>query len=270
MSPPPPRYRFLPGFDELAAGKAPRRREGDVVVALDCADLGRLPAGLEAFARAGAPLVNVDHHASNPAFGAVNWVEPAAPGTAAQLWLVGRELGGELPAAAALCLFVGLVTDTGNFTYSNTNRWAFDMAADLVGRGVSPAGVERELYRRYPLSYMNVLGAALAGMGRRDGVVYMAVTREDLMRAGGCVEDTEGLVDYTRRVEGARVGVLFREVEGGARVSFRAAEELDVSGLALAHGGGGHAAAAGCFVAGRWEEVREAVLAEVERWLSRQ
>jgi phosphoesterase RecJ-like protein len=268
LSPAPPRYRFLPGFDELTAGDAPARRDGDVVVALDSADASRLPSGLDAFLRAGAVLVNVDHHASNEAFGAVNWVEPAAPATAAQVWAVLREFPDDLPAASALCLYVGLVTDTGNFTYSNANPWAFDMAADLVRRGVSPADVERELYRRYPLSYMNVLGGALAGMRRRGGVVYMAVTRDALARAGGRVEETEGLVDYTRRVEGARVGVLFREVEGGARISFRAAEELDVSGLAVAHGGGGHAAAAGCFVAGRLGDVVEAVLAEVERWLS--
>jgi phosphoesterase RecJ-like protein len=268
VNPAPSRYRFLPGFDELAAGEVPAPRDGDVVVALDSADATRLPAALEAFTRAGAVLVNVDHHASNPGFGALNWVEPAAPATAAQVWVVLRELGYDLPPASALCLYVGLVTDTGNFTYSNTNRWAFDMAADLVGRGVSPSDVERELYRCYPLSYMNVLGGALAGMRRRGAVVYMAVTRDALARAGAGIEDTEGLVDFARRVEGARVGVLFREVEGGARVSFRAAGELDVSGLAVAHGGGGHPAAAGCFVAGGFEDVQEAVLAEVERWLS--
>ncbi|HUU55852.1 MAG TPA: DHH family phosphoesterase [bacterium] len=269
IRPAPPRYGFLPGFDELAAGEVPARREGDVVVALDSADLSRLPSALGAFVQAGDVLVNVDHHASNPGFGAVNWVEPAAPATAAQVWVVLRELAYDLPAASALCLYAGLVTDTGNFTYSNTNPWAFDMAADLVRRGVSPSDVERELYRRYSLSYMNVLGGALAGMRRRGGVVYVGVTREELARAGARVEETEGLVDYTRRVEGARVGILFREVEGGARVSFRAAEELDVSGLAVAHGGGGHPAAAGCFVAGRWDDVQEAVLAEVERWLNR-
>jgi phosphoesterase RecJ-like protein len=269
INPPPPRYRFLPGFDELANGEIPAPREGDVVVALDSADATRLPAGLEAFTAAGVVLVNVDHHASNAGFGTLDWVEPAAPATAAQVWIILQEMGYDAPPASALCLYVGLVTDTGNFTYSNTNRWAFDMAADLVGRGVSPSDVERELYRRYPLPYMNVLGGALAGMQRRGGLVYMTVTREGLASAGARIEDTEGLVDYTRRVEGARVGILFREVEGGVRISFRAAEELDVSGLAVAHGGGGHPAAAGCFVAGRLEDVRESVLAEVEQWLNR-
>jgi len=268
MDPAPARYGFLPGFDELATGEVPAYREGDVVVALDSADETRLPAGVEAFTRAGALLVNVDHHASNPGFGALDWVEPAAPAAVAQVWSILMEMGYDLPASSALCLYVGLVTDTGNFTYSNTNCWAFDMASDLVGRGVSPVEVERQLYGRYPLSYMKVLGGALAGMRRRDGVVYMAVTREDLARADARMEDTEGLVDFARRVEGARVGVLFREVEDGARVSFRAAEELDVSGLAVAHGGGGHPAAAGCFVAGDFGDVQEAVLAEVERWLS--
>ena len=269
MNPAPPRYRFLPGFDELENGEVPAPREGDVVVALDSADATRLPAGVDAFSAAGALLVDVDHHASNVGFGDLSWVEPAAPATAAQVWVVLREMGYDVPPASALCLYVGLATDTGNFTYSNTNRWAFDMAADLVGRGVSPADVERELYRRYPLPYMNVLGGALAGMRRRGAVVYMTVSQEDLVRAGARIEDTEGLVDFARRVEGVRVGILFRVVEGGVRRSFRAAEDLDVSGLAVARGGGGHPAAAGCFVAGQLEDVRESVLAEVEDWLNR-
>lgn len=269
MNPAPPRYRFLPGFEELENGEVPAPRDGDVVVALDSADATRLPAGLETFTAAGVTLVDVDHHASNAGFGDLSWVEPAAPATAAQIWVVLREMGYDVPPASALCLYVGLVTDTGNFTYSNTNRWAFDMAADLVSRGVSPSDVERELYRRYPLPYMNVLGGALAGMRRRGAIIYMTVSQEDLARAGARIEDTEGLVDFARRVEGARVGVLFRETEGGVRVSFRAAEYLDVSVLAVAHGGGGHPAAAGCFVAGQLEDVRESVLAEVEEWLGR-
>ncbi|NIT36857.1 MAG: bifunctional oligoribonuclease/PAP phosphatase NrnA [candidate division Zixibacteria bacterium] len=266
LNSPPRRYGFLPGFEELAASELPGLREGDVVVALDSADAGRLPAPVAAFARDGL-VVNVDHHAAGHGFGTLNWVEPNAPAAAAMVWVVLRELAEEWPPETALCLYVGLVADTGNFTYSNTNAWAFDMAADLVARGVSPAEVERELYRRYPVSYMNVLGAALGTLERRGGVVSMTVTADALARAGARVEDTEGLVDFTRSVDGCHVGVLFRELEGGVRISFRAAEELDVSELAVAHGGGGHAAAAGCFVEGRLEDVRRSVLAEVEEWL---
>jgi len=269
LNPPPRRYGFLPGFEELAAGEPPAWREGDVVVALDSADAGRLPAPVAAFAQNGV-VVNIDHHAAGRGFGSLNWVEPVAPAAAAMVWVVLKELAREWPPETALCLYVGLVTDTGNFTYSNTNAWAFEMAADLVRRGVSPAEVERELYRRYPASYMNVLGAALGTLERRGGIVCITLTADALARAGALVEDTEGLVDYARRVDGCRIGVLFRELEGGVRISFRAAEELDVSELAVGHGGGGHAAAAGCFVEGRLEEVRAAVLAEVEEWLRRQ
>jgi phosphoesterase RecJ-like protein len=265
----PRRYSFLPGFDELTSTTPPAWRDGDVVVALDSADVTRLPEPVAAFGRDGGVVINIDHHASNPGFGAVNWVEPAAPAAAAQVWAVLRELKAEPPDAAVLCLYVGLVTDTGNFTYSNTNAWAFEMAADLVARGVSPVDVERELHRRYPAAYMNVLGAALAGMTRRGGIVYTAITRDALARAGATAENTEGIVDYTRRVDGGRVGILFREEEGGVKISFRAAEDIDVSGLALARGGGGHAAAAGCFVEGSLADVQEAVLAEVEDWLLR-
>jgi phosphoesterase RecJ-like protein len=269
LAPAPDRYRFLPGFDELAATEVPSLRPGDAVVALDSADPARLPAPITAFAAAGGTAVNVDHHASHRPFGNLSWVEPEAPAAAAMVWAVLRELGVDWPRETSLCLYVGLVTDTGNFTYSNTNVWAFEMAADLLGRGVEPAQVERHLHRRFSLAHLNVLGEALASLRQRDGIAYMEVTREARERTGAGAEETEGMVDFTRRLAGCRVGVLFREAEGGVRVSFRAAEDLDVSALAQAHGGGGHAAAAGCFVAGPPQEVKAQILAEVEAWLRR-
>ncbi|UCH78515.1 MAG: DHH family phosphoesterase [Candidatus Coatesbacteria bacterium] len=269
LAPAPARYRFLPGFDELAANETPSLGAGDVVVALDSADPARLPEAVTAFAADGGAAVNIDHHASHRPFGNVSWVEPEAPAAAAMVWAVLREMGADWPRETSLCLYVGLVTDTGNFTYSNTNAWAFEMAADLIRRGVEPAEVERHLHRRFSLPHLNVLGEGLASLRQRDGIAYMEVTREARARTGAGVEDTEGMVDFTRRLAGCRVGVLFREVEGGVRVSFRAAEDLDVSVLAVAHGGGGHAAAAGCFVAGPPEEVKAQILDEVEAWLRR-
>jgi phosphoesterase RecJ-like protein len=269
---PPRRYAFLPGFDEFTLAGAPTFRAGDVLAALDCAARDRLPPPVAAYARKGGDVVNLDHHASNERFGAVAWVEPAAPATAALVWAVLREMATPLPFPAALALYVGLVTDTGGFSFSNANGWAFEVAADLVARGVRPAEVETDLYERYTLEHVRVLGAALAGMKRAAGgaVVYTSLPLGAMTRAGATGDETEGVVDYTRRVEGCRVGVLFRELPDGAvKVSFRAGVGEDILPLAVAHGGGGHPAAAGCRLEGSLAEVERLVIAEVEAWLRR-
>lgn len=266
----PSRYRFLPGVGELAAKTAPPTR-GDVAVALDCADLSRIPADFTAFWRGGGVLLNLDHHISNDGFGTYSWVDPAAPATVAIVWRLLQQCGMACPTEAALCLFVGLVTDTGGFTFSNANPWAFEMAADLCGRGVSAAAVDGELNAGLPLPYVNLLGAALAATRSEGGIVYTAVSQDMLARCGAADEDLEGVVDYTRRVQGCRVGILFRELDdGGVKVSFRAAGELDVRELAVAHGGGGHAAAAGCRVEGPLEKAQATIIAEVAAWLRKQ
>ena len=267
---PPRRYRFLAGFEELEIAGDPAVRDSDLLVALDCADPGRLPYALVCRARKGERVVAVDHHASNGGFGEIRWVDPQSPAASAQVWGILREMGDPFPVNAAYALYVGLVTDTGNFTYSNTNRWAFEAAADLICRGVDVARVERELHQRYTLEYANVLGAALAGMKRavNGAVVYTSLSRADMERAGAAGDETEGIVDFTRRIAGCRIGVLFRELLNNAvKVSFRAADELDLLPLAVAHGGGGHAAAAGCRVEGSLSEVQRLILAEVETWL---
>ncbi len=268
----PRRYRFLPAFEEFGRTPVPVLAADDVVVALDSADVARLPAAVVSFWRAGGALVNIDHHATNGGFGTVSWLEPAAPAAAALVWRLLGEMGGGFPEEAALCLYVGLVTDTGNFTYSNTNAWAFEMATDLMRRGVSPAAVERELYGRFSLARMNLLGAALAGMksAAEGAIIYMIISREAVARAGAADDETEGMVDFTRRLDGCRIGILFRELaDGGVKVSFRAADGVDVRPLATAHGGGGHAAAAGCRVDGRLADVVDGVVAETAAWLSR-
>jgi phosphoesterase RecJ-like protein len=269
LSVPPRRYGFLAGFDELAFPDAPGLRPGDVAVALDSADPSRLPAGLGAFIRDGKPVINIDHHRSNAGFGAVNWVDPAAPAVAAMIWTLLREDGGPFPPAAAAALYVGLVADTGGFTYSNTNPWAHQAAADLIARGADPAAVDRGLNQGMSLAYLRILGAALAGMRREgEGVIYTVLSREAMTAAGATPDDTEGIVDYTRRAAGCRIGILFRELDAGVKVSFRAEGDVDVLPLAQAHGGGGHAAAAGCRVDGTLEEVKRLVLTEAREWLA--
>lgn len=267
---PPRRYRFLKGFDELEIAGDPAVREGDILLALDCADPGRLPHALVPWARRGERVIAIDHHASNGGFGELRWVDPQAPAASAQVWELLLAMGDPFPLDSAYALYIGIATDTGNFTFSNTNKWAFEAAADLINRGVEVARVERELQQRFTLEYANVLGAALAGMKRavNGAVVYMSLSRADMERAGAGGDETEGIVDFTRRIAGCRVGVLFRElINNAVKVSFRAADELDLLPLAVAHGGGGHAAAAGCRVEGTLAEVQRLILAEVETWL---
>jgi phosphoesterase RecJ-like protein len=220
------------------------------VVFLDCGNIDRNSARV---LRDGAHLLNLDHHHDNTRFGTLNYVDPGASSTAEIVWDLMRELGVGATPEVAQALYVGLITDTGRFMYENTGPRAHRMAAELIEAGVDVPGVYRRLYEEVPPEKLALHARALSRVQRFDaGELTLAVlSAEDFAEAEA--EDTysEGIIDQLRAVQGTKVAVLVRELTTGERkgqhkVSLRATEDdVDVSAIARAQGGGGHRRAAG-------------------------
>jgi phosphoesterase RecJ-like protein len=127
------------------------------------------------------------------------------------------------------------------------------MAAELIGAGVDVGRLYREIYEDTPLAKLELLGRALASARRfEDERMMVAVlTGEDFAATGADDSYAEGIVDYLRAVKDTKVAALIREVCAGGRagarkVSLRASDDdVDVSAIARAFGGGGHRRAAG-------------------------
>lgn len=194
----------------------------------------------------GAPIINIDHHHDNPLWGHFNLVDGGASSTAEMVVRVADALGVTIDEDIALPLYVGLVTDTGRFSYANTGAEAHVVAARLVDAGVEPAVVYRRLFEGVPLGDMRLFGHALASSRSELGgrFVVAVITDADVAAAGGT--DSDGVAEALRAVEGAEVSAVIRQVPGGWRVSSRASgDAVDVSAIAALEGGGGHRAAAG-------------------------
>ncbi len=243
-------YRFLT-LDRLVS-EPPADLEGRTIVFLDCGNVDRNPAG-DQLRRAGEHVVNIDHHHDNTNFAAVNYVVPTASSTAEIVWSLLRPLGVPLTLDIAEALYVGLVTDTGRFSYENTGPAAHRMAAELHEAGVDAQGIYRRLYENVPQGKLELLARGLANVRRLDdgALTLTHLTREDYERSGAEPGYSEGVIDHLRAVEGTIVAALVRDQPGPARsgrrkVSLRAADDrVDVSAIARAHGGGGHRRAAG-------------------------
>jgi phosphoesterase RecJ-like protein len=264
------KYGFLSGWDRFLRPWEPDKRV-DVLVCLDAGEFDRLPETARKLAGGGTPTVNVDHHVSNDGFGSASWIDPTAPSTTYMLYALFREGGYEITSAAAEALYVGLLTDTGGFSYANATAGAFAAAAELVEMGVKPFDIEKNLYGGSELSHYHLSGAILGTMSRAGAgdIVYMYATREMLEATGAEPADTEGIVDVTKRVSGMRLGVFFRETEDGdVRVSFRSGDSVNVRVLAESLGGGGHNEAAGCKINGPLDGAMRSVLARCEKWLA--
>ncbi len=245
----PPEYRHM-HLDEVLTAP-PADLEERVVVFLDCGNIDRTP--VDFLSGEGVHILNIDHHHDNTRFGTVNLVKPHASCTAEILWELARELGVELTHQIANPLYIGLVTDTGRFTYENTTPEAHHMAAELIEAGVEVPQVSRRLYANLPFARLALLQHALANVDRFDDGLLTAtvLTRQDFESTGSDPTDSEGIVDYLRSIEGTAVAALVRGrledlADATYKVSLRAADDrVDVSLIARALGGGGHRQAAG-------------------------
>jgi phosphoesterase RecJ-like protein len=231
-------------------GEPPADIAERTVVFLDCGNIDRNSA---AVLRDGRHLLNIDHHHDNTHFGTLDYVVPSASCTAEIVWDLMGALGVRPTPELAVALYVGLITDTGRFMYENTTPQAHVMAADLIDAGVDVAEVYRHLYEDMPPAKLALLALALAQVQRFDGdaLTVAILSAEDFERAQAKDSYSEGIIDQLRALRGTKVAALVREISSGERkgqhkVSLRATDDdVDVSVIARAQGGGGHRRAAG-------------------------
>jgi phosphoesterase RecJ-like protein len=220
------------------------------VVFLDCGNIDRNSASV---LREGRHLLNIDHHHDNTHFGTLDYVVPDASSTAEIVWDLMHGLGVHPTPAVAQALYIGLITDTGRFMYENTGPRTHEMAAELIEAGVDVQAVYRQLYEELPPGKLALLALALGQVQRFDSgeLTLTALSAEDFDRTEAENADAEGIVDQLRAVQGTKVAALVRELRTGERkgqlkVSLRATgDDVDVSVIARAQGGGGHRRAAG-------------------------
>jgi phosphoesterase RecJ-like protein len=244
----PREYRFF-ALDGLIR-QPPADIAQRTVVFLDCGNIDRNSASV---LRDGAHLLNIDHHHDNTRFGTLNHIVPDASCTAEIVWDLMHGLEVRPTPAIAEALYIGLITDTGRFMYENTGPQAHVMAAELIEAGVDVAGVYSRLYEGVPLGKLALLALALAQLQRYDGgeLAIATLSAEDFERADAEESYSEGIIDQLRALEGTKVAVLVRELSSGERkgqhkISLRATDDdVDVSIIARAQGGGGHRRAAG-------------------------
>lgn len=239
----PPQYAFLPGHD--LASDTPQK--ADAFVALDCGSASRVGNLAEEISKVPA-VINIDHHPDNDLFGTVNAVDPGISSTSEIIYELAKLAGVEFDRDLALCLYVGIVTDTGRFQYSNTKPRTHLVAADLIAKGrINVAEVFHLVYEQLSFGSLKLMSAVVNGAEfiPEVGLMRAVLTRRLVKETGGRLEELESLIDQVRMVKDAEVTVLARELQDGRyRISLRSKGAIDVSKIARELGGGGHRNAA--------------------------
>jgi len=273
-SPIPAVYRYLTGTDRIS-GQFDPAVNYDTAIILDCGGFERVGPAYPDI-RKTATIINIDHHDTNAGFGDFQIVDTAACATAEILYRLFKALDVAITSDIATSIYTGILTDTGSFRFSNTNRAAFAICEEMVASGMDPYAVAQNVYGTYSLGRIKLLNLALDSIElAADGKVsIMTLTREMLAETRTQPEDIDGLINYARRIEDVKLAVLLQEIENGSQpangkpsfhVSLRSDGGIDVAEIAAAFGGGGHKEAAGFNIDSPLADIRAQIVSLAEK-----
>lgn len=261
-----PKFLFLKGADEVITDN-PQDKAYDLFISLDASDKERLGGARRIFDKATRTLC-IDHHITNPGFAEVNEIHPEASSTCELVFeLLEEEC---ISRETAEALYVGLISDTGVFQYSNTTEKTLRAAGKLISKGIPFTKIIEETFYQKTYVQNQVLGRALLeSILLLDGrVIVGRIRQKDMEFYGVGPADLEGIVSQLRVTEGVEVAIFLYETGNQEyKVSLRSNGPVDVSAVCAYFGGGGHVKAAGCTMHGTLHDVINNLMLPIENQL---
>jgi len=266
--PAPPNFHFLSGWEQIVQ-ELPPDSDYDLIIALDAASPDRFGHLGEWIEHSKAPLLVVDHHATNARFGTVNCVDPTAAATTEVLFSLLQQLDLQLNRTAATYLLTGIVSDTQGFRTRSTSLKAMETVLELLKAGGPLSMISDWSLNRRPLSALRLWAAVLPEVHCQDHIVWGEIPLSVRHASGYTGGDDADLVEFMATVEDAQVAAILHEREDGTvKLSLRSRYGTNVAEVAQQLGGGGHEQAAGATLEGPLESARQQVLALLEQRLS--
>jgi len=248
--PVPEKYQFLPYWDNIENAEVASDFCTDVLIILDASSRERIGNYLRKRLIPMHAVVNIDHHSTAEAFGDYNIIETTASSTAEIIYKFIRSTDIAIDEAGALCLYTGVMFDTGCFRFSNATPETHRIAAELIEIGnFAPDEVYQHVFEQVLMGKMYLLGQTLRTLELTpDGKIgWVRVTQEMLNDTDTTLDDVEGFVNQVQAIGGVDVAICVCELaDGNTKVSLRSAGKVDVAALAAEYNGGGHERASGC------------------------
>jgi len=191
----------------------------------------------------------IDHHGTNVRYARHMLLDDSCAATAMLIQNVLAQMGVELDADMAACIYTGIATDTGCFKYTNTTPEAHLMAAEMMRYPIPFEMINHTMFDMKTRARVELERLALRDMAFfLDGrCAVMAITNEMIAASKASEDDLEGLAGIPRQIQGVWAGVTLRQKpDGGFKVSIRTDSHVNAAEVCSALGGGGHIRAAGC------------------------
>ena len=251
----PPGDRFAYMADGLSIDSIENLKPPyDYVVTLDCGDFDRT-GYTELLQNLKIPIINIDHHASNPSFGDINYVDTDASSTSEMVFGIIDEGGWPLNRDIARSLYSGICTDTRFFQIPSVSPGTFKCLARLLETGLDTEPILAILKDNKSFVDLKILARGLAkARTEMDGLlIWTHLTLKDLAELDAVSRNawSSGLFNSLNSLGTALACVSFIELEGGGvSGEYRSKRGFNVQEIATRFGGGGHIQASGCRLSG--------------------
>lgn len=248
---------WMPGIKEMIIGEedlcSGQRsiNEADLIICVDFNAADRLDDLQPAFEASKAIKLLIDHHIEREHFCDLEYTTTQVSSTAELIYRLINELGAghTFTKEIGICLYVGIMTDTGSFSFACNYPGTFQAASEIIALGVDGEQIHRLVYDTYSENRIRLLGYCLSEkmvVMTEYATAYIALSAEELDRFEAKNGDTEGVVNYTLGINGIVFGALITERNGRIKVSLRSKGNFNVNQIAVRHfNGGGHKNAAG-------------------------
>ena len=248
---------WMPGDDQVIDHTAEKARaeelitNADVIFCLDFNALSRTYGLNTIIEKSKAVKILIDHHPQPEDFTDYTLSDVNACSTAELIFEFISMLDEQhsINKDIAICLFTGIMTDTGSFSHASTTAKAHEIAAALIKAGADNGKIHDQVYHSNSEDRIRFLGYCLSEKLKvlpEYKTAYISINKEELEKYNYKRGDTEGLVNYATTINNICFSALFVERGNIIKMSFRSTNKFSVNEFARKYfNGGGHTNAAG-------------------------
>ena len=248
---------WMPGSKEILIYEKDKKsinehlKKVDVIWMVDFNDPERLNDFKVCISHSSAKKILIDHHPNPATFAEIILSDVSVSSTAELIYEIIIGISGKkiLDRKISECLFAGIMTDTGCFSFNSSRPETYTIVAVLLSTNINKDRIFRNIYETFSYNRMKLLGYSLYDklcVLPEYFTAYIALTREELKKFHFQIGDTEGFVNHPFAIKDITFSVLFIEKDDHIKVSFRSKGSFSANTFALKHfEGGGHNNAAG-------------------------
>lgn len=269
-SPIPSNLKFLSGINHIIINNNDQINKlsinSDTIFVVDLNDISRVINLRRVIEQSNAFKIVIDHHLEPKDFADLYLIDTTASSTGEILYkLFQKDKNFQWTKLISECLYVAIMTDTGNFRFERTDGEVHRIVANLIDYGADPVELYNEVYNKITFNTARLMGIGYSNLEQYfDGkLILMPIRHNDFVDTNSSEEDTEGFVESILSVDKVVMSILLMEIKvrNEIRVSIRSKGNYSARALALFFGGGGHLNAAGCrFYGEMFDTVKEKLI----------